>query len=153
MNTRKQNWSAVGLVVLLIALYAIGLWAAGDGTVLTDDASRTHYKETEFNFSRETTTDNFAVALDPGRKYALYEINIHHTSATATGTLTIQRDSSAGAQHDTVYQTETFTATETDWVWQPTNPIVFDKDDKCSATMRGLLPFTGGGIEFKWETL
>jgi hypothetical protein len=76
-------------------------------------------------------TANIAIneSIDPGKAGQLHELKIHLSAAGGAGNLTVTLDANAGAEYDTVLLTQDMTSV-TDLLWQPDQPVYFDKGDK-----------------------
>ena len=85
---------------------------------------------------RLSTTGSTAItttlALDPKRAFQINEIELHLNGAGgATGDVdfTVTKDANAGTPYDLLLLTEDMT-TDTDVLYQPELPLIFDKGDE-----------------------
>ncbi len=152
---RFRTTKAVALLIAGAALY-VGSWFMMGA--LTDDPVRKGGARPAIYFARIVFVNqaNLSTSLNPpAQAYLLHELRIHHTNATATGTLTVQLSSQAettsGGLHNVIFHTKDMAAVA-DHIWQPTRPVICDKDDVTSITWNNSTATTGG-LEVLWEPL
>ena len=78
---------------------------------------------------RKTAAVAINESIDPGKTGQLHELRIHLNAAGGAGNLTVTLDANAGAAYDAVLLTQDMTLV-TDLLWQPEQPVYFDKGDK-----------------------
>ena len=83
----------------------------------------------KYRTQRATGAAAIAMTIAPGVAWQLEEIRIHLSAGGAATDLTATVDAGAGAAYDVVIATQDMTAV-TDYLYQPTRPIVFNSGDE-----------------------
>lgn len=70
-----------------------------------------------------------SVTVSPEGDWQIEEVRVHLNAAGGAGTLTVTQDANAGAEYDTVLDTQDMTAVA-NFLFQPTRPHLFSAGDK-----------------------
>jgi len=100
---------------------------------------------------RETGSAALSTTLAPGRAFQLLEVRLHVSAAGGAGDFTAKVDAGAGSAYDITLIKQDMTSV-TDFVWQPTLPMTFDKGDEIDFAWAN----AGGktyGLEVKFNPL
>jgi len=140
----RNNLILILVAVAALAAWAIVVFATEDGTALDANYGQKGTQSAYVLFADEETTTSFSVTLSPpGFGWVLHSVDIHHTNALSTGTVTVARDAVNGSEHDTILQTNDM-EDDLNWFWAPGRPIYFRPSDALTVVWAPDTNTTGG---------